>query len=491
MAGLTLHNFGIATGQLFINGRWVESATGDRRDIFNPKDETRVDTVAAGSLEDADRAVAAARKAQRPWNALTPMERAGFLFKLADLIDGNSETLAQMLTDEGGKILPESRIDVGFCALLLRYAGESGRRLEGEIMPGENRNEQIWIPRVPYGVAVGITAWNFPAALFARKVGPALVTGNTVVIKPHELTPLTTLALAELCRQAGIPDGVVNVITGDGRSVGAHLVSHRGTDIVSMTGSVRAGSEIYALGAELIKPVRLELGGKAPFIVMEDADIDKAVEAAVASKFFAGGSVCTCNDRMYLHRKIHDEFMEKFVARVSRLTVGDPTTDVNIGPRISGGEVAKLSQMVSRAVEQKATLLSDTQPAAADKAGFERGHWFFPKVFAVKSNDVDIMRQETFGPVIAAMAVDDFDQALAFANDSEYGLSAYVFTQDNRRIMRSVTELEFGEIYLNRPSGESPHGFHTGYRKSGLGGEDGKHGIEGFLRKKTLYVNYA
>jgi lactaldehyde dehydrogenase/glycolaldehyde dehydrogenase len=242
----------------------VDSASSERRDIFNPKNETKVDTVAAGSLEDADRAVAAARKAQRGWNTRTPMERAGFLHKLADLIDANSETLAQMLTAEGGKILPESRIDVGFCALLLRYAGESGRRLEGEIMPGENQSEQIWIPRVPYGVAVGITAWNFPAALFARKVGPALVTGNTVVIKPHELTPLTTLMLAELCRQAGIPDGVVNVITGDGRSVGAHLVSHRGTDIVSMTGSVRAGSEIYALGAELIKPCAWNLAARRP-----------------------------------------------------------------------------------------------------------------------------------------------------------------------------------------------------------------------------------
>lgn len=484
----TLHDFGIKDGQLYIGGQWVQSASSERREIFNPKDESRVATVAAGSIEDAERAIAAARKAQPGWSALTPMERAAFLMRLADLVDANTEILAQLLTSEGGKVLPESRIDAGFCALLLRHAAESARRLEGEILPGENRNEQLWIQRVPYGVVAGVTAWNFPAALFARKVGPALVTGNTIIIKPHELTPLATLVLADLCRQAGIPDGVVNVITGDGRSIGAHLVSHRGTDLVSMTGSVRAGSEIYALGAELIKPVRLELGGKAPFIVMENADIDKAVEAAVASKFFAGGSVCTCNDRMYLHRQIHDTFMEKFLARVSRLTVGDPTTDVNIGPRISALEVAKLSQMVTRAEEQKATRLTDRQPA---DGAYERGHWFFPTVFSVTSNDLDIMRQETFGPVIAAMAVDDFDQALAYANDSEYGLSAYVFAADNRRIMRSVNELEFGEIYVNRASGESPHGFHTGYRKSGLGGEDGKHGIEGFMRKKTLYINYA
>jgi lactaldehyde dehydrogenase/glycolaldehyde dehydrogenase len=484
----TIRDFGIGAGQLFIGGRWVDSASRDRREILNPKDETTVDAVASSTVEDADRAVAAARKAQPSWRAATPMERGALLLKLAGLIDDNAEALAQLLTAEGGKLLSESRIDVGFSALLLRHAAESARRLEGEILPGEGRDEQIWIQRVPYGVVAGITAWNFPAALFARKVGPALVTGNTVVVKPHELTPLTTLVLGELCRRAGIPDGVVNVVVGDGRTVGAHLVSHKDTDLISMTGSVRAGGEIYALGAERIKPIRLELGGKAPFIVMDDADIDKAVDAAVASKFFAGGSVCTCNDRMYLHRAIHDGFLEKFVAKVKALKVGDPTTDVNIGPRISAIEVDKLTAMVARAEAQKARKVME---AHAEGSGFERGHWFFPTVFSVSSNDLDIMRQETFGPVIAAMPVDGFDEALAYANDSDYGLSAYLFSRDNRRIMRAVNELDFGEIYVNRASGESPHGFHTGYRKSGLGGEDGKHGIEGFMRKKTLYNNYA
>lgn len=484
----TMRDFGIAENQVYIGGRWVDSAGRERREIENPKDGSIVAAVPAATIEDADRAVAAARKAQPGWNAATSLERGALLHKLANLIEENSETLAHLLTAEGGKILPESRIDVGFSALLLRYAAESARHLQGEIFPGEHRDEQIWIQRVPYGVVAGITAWNFPAALFARKVGPALVTGNTIVVKPHELTPLTTLVLAELCRRAGIPDGVVNVVVGDGRTVGAHLVSHKGTDLISMTGSVRAGGEIYALGAERLKPVRLELGGKAPFIVMEDADLDKAVEAAVVSKFFAGGSVCTCNDRMYLHRSIHDAFLEKFLAKVKTLTVGDPETNVNIGPRISAGEVEKLKAMVARALEQNATKLADTTPADGP-AG--RGNWFYPTVFSVKSNDLDIMRQETFGPVIAAMPVDDFDQALAYANDSEYGLSAYVFTRDHRKIMRSVNELEFGEIYVNRASGESPHGHHVGYRKSGLGGEDGKHGIEGFMRKKTLYNSYA
>jgi lactaldehyde dehydrogenase/glycolaldehyde dehydrogenase len=485
----TLKDFGIGRGQIFVGGAWTASSSTDHREIYSPTDESTVDAVAAGSIEDADRAVAAARKAQPAWNALTPMARAGFIHKLANLVDEHTEALAQLLTAEGGKLIGESRIDAGFCAALLRYAAESARRLQGEILPGEGENEQIWIQRVPYGVVAGITAWNFPAALFARKVGPSLVTGNTVVIKPHELTPLTTLVLAELCRRAGFPDGVINVLPGDGRTVGAHLVSHKDTDLVTMTGSVRAGSEIYALGAKSIKPIRLELGGKAPFLVMEDADIDKAVAAAVSSKFFFGGSVCTCNDRMYLHTKIYDQFMEKFVARVKTLKTGAPTaSDSQIGPRISKLEVDKLQAMVAQALQQDATKLLDL---TAQGETFAKGHWAFPTVLAVKSNDVAIMREETFGPVIAAMPVDSFDQAIAFANDSEYGLSAYLFTPNNRLIMRAVNELQFGEIYVNRPSGESPHGFHTGYRKSGLGGEDGQHGVEGYMRKKTMYNNYG
>ncbi|MGI3899612.1 MAG: aldehyde dehydrogenase family protein [Janthinobacterium lividum] len=485
----TPKDFGIGRGQIFVGGRWADSSSRDLREILNPATEATVDAVAQSSIEDADRAVAAAKKAQPGWSRLTPMERGALLHKLANLVEENSEALARLLTAEGGKLIGESRIDANFCAALLRYSAESARHLQGEILPGENRDEQIWIQRVPYGVVAGITAWNFPAALFARKVGPALVTGNTVVIKPHELTPLATLVLGELCRRAGFPDGVVNVLPGEGRTVGAHLVSHKDTDVITMTGSIRAGSEIYALGAERIKTIRLELGGKAPFLVMADADIDKAVEAAVTSKFFFGGSVCTCNDRMYIHRDVYDQFMDKFTTKVKALKVGDPTSETSaIGPRISKMEVDKLKGMVAKALEQNAIPLVQ---ASSDDAAFGKGHWMFPTVLGVTSNDLAIMQEETFGPVIAAMPVDSFEQAVAYANDSEYGLSAYLFTQDNRLIMRAINELQFGEIYMNRPSGESPHGFHVGYRKSGIGGEDGQHGIEGYLRKKTMYNNYS
>ncbi|WP_244797784.1 aldehyde dehydrogenase family protein [Caballeronia grimmiae] len=341
---------------------------------------------------------------------------------------------------------------------------------------------------MPFGVVAAMTAWNFPAALFARKVGPALVAGNAIVVKPHEFTPLSSLYLAELGARAGIPKGVLNVVLGAGREVGAHLVTHNHTDLVSLTGSVRAGGEIYAAAAPKLKPLRLELGGEAPFIVMEDADIDAAVAAAMAAKFFAGGSVCTSNDRMYVHERVYDAFMEKFLKAVGALRVGDPMTDVQVGPRISRGEVEKLERIAANATAQGATKLWQHEGA---EAFYSRGHWFLPTIFSVPNNDLRIMKDETFGPMVAAMKVSDFDEALRYANESDYGLSACVFTQNNARIMRCVGELNFGEIYINRPGGESVHGFHTGYKNSGLGGEDGRHGIEGFMRKKTMYNRFG
>ncbi|MFM0052524.1 aldehyde dehydrogenase family protein [Caballeronia grimmiae] len=479
---------GIPQDTLFIGGKWTGSDSGETVEVRNPKDETVVATVCQGTASDAEAAIAAARTAFPGWSRQSAIARAGLLQRFAALIDEHAATLAELLVSEQGKPLNEANIEVGFTSLLLRHAAESARWIEGEILPGDAAHEQIWIQRVPYGVVAAMTAWNFPAALFARKVGPALVAGNTIVVKPHELTPLSSLYLAALGARAGIPDGVLNVVLGAGREVGAQLVMHEQTDLISLTGSVRAGGEIYAAAAPRLKPLRLELGGKAPFIVMDDANIDVAVSAAIASKFFAGGSVCTSNDRMYIHARVYEEFIEKFLSAVKALRVGDPMTDVNIGPRISKGEVEKLRQISAKALDQGATKLWEHEGGAEI---FSRGNWFMPTIFSVPSNDLRIMKDETFGPMVAAMKVSDFEEALSYANESNYGLSAYVFTESNARIMRCTGELNFGEIYINRPGGESVHGFHTGYKMSGLGGEDGKHGIEGFMRKKTMYNRFG
>jgi len=485
-----LERFGIAEQHIFIGNEWVH-ADGSAIAVSNPVNGREIGQINETPMPQTDAAVAAALKAFPSWAATPAPERARHLYAFADLIAANLEDLALLLTQEQGKPLHEARAEVSFSIAFLQHAAEAARRLEGEILPGDTRDEHIMIHRVPYGVVVGITAWNFPIALFTRKVGPALVTGNTIVIKAHELTPLTALALAELARKAGIPAGVLNVVTGAGRTVGEHLVKHPDVSLISMTGSVRAGREIYAAASHDIKTIRLELGGKAPFIVLADADLDKAVQAAVQAKFVNGGQVCTANDRMYIEDAIYDRFVEKFIEAVRKLRTGDPLEQVDLGPRASRPEVNKLHTILEGASRSGAKVLLDLNDSSAPDPAHTNGNWFYPAVLEVTSNDLEIMQEETFGPIAPIMKVSSLTEAITYANQSKYGLSAYVFTQSNRNIMRCIAELQFGEIFVNRGAGESVHAFHAGYKLSGIGGEDGKHGIEGYLRKKTLYNNFS
>jgi lactaldehyde dehydrogenase/glycolaldehyde dehydrogenase len=286
-----------------------------------------------GAADDAADAVAAAHRAQPAWVARPAVERAALVTKLADAVIARSEDLARLVTLEQGKPLAQARGEIGAVVTFLKYAAGNARRIEGDIIASDNPNEEIHIRRHPYGVVVGQTSWNYPAALAARKIGPALVAGNTFVLLAHELTPFSGLALAQLSSEVGFPAGVFNVVTGRGRVVGQAMVENPLTGLVTMTGSTRAGREIYRAGADAIKVLRLELGGKAPFMVMQDADIDAAVKAAVTARFTNSGQICTCNERMYLHRDIADEFLVKFTASAKALTIGNPLTDVDMGQR--------------------------------------------------------------------------------------------------------------------------------------------------------------
>ncbi|KAA2236281.1 aldehyde dehydrogenase [Salinarimonas soli] len=475
--------------QMYVDGAWTDGRATGHLDVENPADESIVAAVPMGTPADAAAALDAARRAQPAWAALPPIVRAGHVLDLAAAVRRDRARLARVVTLEQGKPLNQAEGEIDAVATFLTYAAENARRIEGDILPSDHPNEDVWIRRVPFGVVVGLTAWNYPAALAARKIGPALVAGNTIVVKGHEATPLSALEIARLAHEVGLPKGVLNVITGDGRAVGEALVRSPLTSLVTMTGSVRAGREIYAAGAEDLKVLRLELGGKAPFIVLEDADIDAAVEAAIVSRFTNCGQICTCNERMYLHKAIADRFLERFVARVKGMSVGDPMTSPDMGPKVNRPEVEKVEAIVGDAVAAGAEVLAGGRRLT--EGAFAKGHWFEPTVLRVDDNRAGVMRQEIFGPVVPVMTVDGFEQALEYANDTSYGLSAYVYTNNLSRVMNLSRGLSFGELYVNRPCGELVQGFHTGWKHSGLGGEDGKYGFDGYLRKQTTYVRWS
>ncbi|MBF0869590.1 aldehyde dehydrogenase [Gluconobacter japonicus] len=473
---------------LFINNEWVAPETGEWISVENPATKETVGQAARGGEADLDRAVAAAKTAFPAWSRKTAAERADYVHVLKDLVKRDKEKLAEIITSEMGKPLKEARVEVDFAIGLLRFAAENTLRLQGEIIPGSTPDEKILIDRVPLGVIGAITAWNFPLALCARKIGPAIAAGNTIVVKPHELTPLASLHLAKLVEEAKIPKGVVNIVTGDGPEVGVPLVAHPDVKLITMTGSTPAGKKIMAAAAETLKEVRLELGGKAPFLVMEDADLEKAAEAAVQSRFMNTGQVCTCNERTYIHEAVYDEFVQKVRQKIADLKVGLPTDpETDMGPKVSEDELKKVHEMVEKAVRQGAKL--ETGGKRLTGGVYDKGYFYAPTLLTNVSQDMDIVHNEVFGPVMSLIKVKDFDQALAWANDCRYGLSAYLFTKDLGRILRMTRELEFGEVYVNRPGGEAPQGFHHGYKESGLGGEDGQHGLEAYVQTKTIYLN--
>ncbi|WP_299710824.1 aldehyde dehydrogenase [uncultured Tenacibaculum sp.] len=475
--------------QLFINGEWKKSSSGETINVVCPATEEIVATVQNGTPEEAVEALKVAEKAQKEWRKLPARTRGEYLYKLADEIDAESDRLAKLLVNEQGKLLKVAKMEVAVTASFIRYAAEGARRIEGDIIPSDNPNEQIWIQKIPRGVVVAITAWNFPLALAGRKLGPALVAGNTIVIKPTSETPLATLELGDLANKVGIPAGVINILTGPGRAMGNALVESQITKMVTMTGSTPVGQQIARNAAQNLTHVQLELGGKAPFIVFEDADIDAAVESALHSRFDNCGQVCTCNERMYVHEGIYDEFMNKFIAKVKELKVGDPMLeDTDMGPKVNASELKNMEHLVAVSLEEGATLA--TGGKRPEGAQFEKGFWFEPTVLTDVTQKMTIVHEESFGPILPVLKFKTFEEVIGYANDCDYGLAAMVFTNDMSTIMKCNEELEFGEIYVNRGHGEQHQGFHNGYKLSGSGGEDGKYGFEQYLEKKTFYVRH-
>ncbi|HVW19372.1 MAG TPA: aldehyde dehydrogenase family protein [Solirubrobacteraceae bacterium] len=439
-----------------------------------------------GPGEGALRAAAAARYA---WTRTPVPERGAHLRAIADLIAANRDRFARILVDEVGKPLGQAEGEVDFAEMFFRYNAEFDRRLEGDILPGDVRGETIHLLRVPIGVVAAICPWNFPLAVLCRKVAPALLTGNTVVVKPSEVTPLGALELVRLIdEQLDLPPGVINLVTGAG-DVGRALVRSPITGLVSFTGHRDTGKAVMALASQHLTRVSLELGGKAPAIVCADADLELAVRSIVAARHANAGQVCTSVERVLVQASVAEEFTERYVAAVEALVVGDPTGPVDMGPMVSAKQRDKTMAAIAGALEEGAELVAGGGRPAGE--GYGDGYWLSPTVLGGVRPDMGVMREETFGPVTPIMPIGDVAEAVGIANDSRYGLSAYVFSRDYGTVMRTVEDLEFGEIYVNRTLGESVHAHHAGFKESGLGGEDGKWGLLRYTQIKTAYHHHG
>lgn len=474
--------------ELYIGGAW-RGASGEPIDVIDPTTAQAIVAVPSADPGEIDAALSAARAAQPGW-ARTPAVRRGVLLReMADVIAAHAEPLAHRLVQEVGKPLSEARGEVAFAESFLRFNAEWDRRLEGEIVPGDVPGEVIHLLRTPVGVVAAINPWNFPLAVFFRKVAPALLTGNAVVAKPSEIAPLAILdAMRWIAESVDLPAGVLNVVTG-GPETGKALVDAPLVDLVSFTGHRDTGKAVMAAAARHLTRVSLELGGKAPAIVWKDADLDQAVGSIVEARHTNAGQVCTSAERVLVHESVLEEFTDRYVRAVRALRVGDPATDPDMGPQVSAAQHAKTAAAVQRAIQEGADVLAGGgRPAGA---AFSSGYWYEPTVLAGVRRDMEIMSEEVFGPVTPIIGVRSLDEALELANDSRYGLSAYLFSRNYRTVMRVVDDLQFGEIYVNRTLGESVHAHHAGMKESGIGGEDGKWGILRYTQIKTAYHHYG
>jgi len=458
-----------------VNGQWIPADSGETIAVTNPADGSVLGSVPRCGKAETARAILAAQAAWKGWREKTALERADLLWRWHDLVQENVEDLACIMTSEQGKPLPEARGEIAGCASFLRWFAEEGRRLYGETVPSPWPGRQILVTREPVGVVGIITPWNFPMSMIGRKVGPALAVGCPVVIKPPRQTPFSALALAELARRAGIPAGVVNVVTGESREVGAELTGNPVVRKISFTGSTEVGKEILQMSAGTVKKVSMELGGNSPYLVFADADLDRAVQGAMASKYRNSGQTCICVNRFYVQDQVYDQFVDKLAAAVGQLAVGDGMQPgVEVGPLIDDRAVARMRDMVADALAKGGRLVCG---GASHALG---GNYFQPTVVADAGADMAVARQEIFGPLAPVFRFKTEEEAIALANDTEYGLAAYLYTRDLGRAFRVSRALEYGLVGVNESlisTCEAPFG---GVKESGLGREGSRLGLDDY-----------
>jgi lactaldehyde dehydrogenase/glycolaldehyde dehydrogenase len=473
---------------IYSDGEWL-LASGEPIAVVNPTDERVLAEVPSATPSEVEAVTEAAQLAEGEWSRTPAAIRGRHLREVADLFAAHRDRLAASLVREVGKPAAQAAGEVEFAISILRYTAEWDRRLEGEILPADERGETIHLLRAPVGVVAAICPWNFPLAVWCRKIAPALLTGNTVVAKPSEVTPLTTLeAMRLIDEHLDLPRGVLNVVTGGG-ATGEALVGAQRVAMVTFTGHRVTGKRIMAQAAADLKRVALELGGKAPAIVWSDADLEVAVPAIVTARHVNCGQVCTSAERVLVHQSRLDEFTERYVQAVEALRIGDPAADSDLGPLVDRAQLDKTRAAVANAIADGAEVVS----GGGDPPGpaYERGYWHQPTVLRGVTPDMRIMGEETFGPVTPILGIESLEEATHVANASRYGLSAYIFSRDYATIMRTVNDLQFGEIYINRTNGEAVHAHHSGFKESGIGGEDGKWGVLRYTQIKTAYHHYG
>jgi len=471
---------------LWIGGKWRKSSDGGRFDVIDPATENKVASVASATVEDAKAALDAASAAFPGWAAKKPRERAEVLRKSFELIMRDAERLAKLITIENGKALSDSRGEVAYAAEFFRWFAEEAVRNVGQNSVAPGSGARILVHHKPAGVAVLVTPWNFPAAMATRKIGPALAAGCAVVLKPASDTPLTMLALMPILEEAGVPAGAVNVVPSrsSGKVVSTMLHDPR-VRVLSFTGSTEVGRKLLHEAADNVVRPAMELGGNAPFIVFEDADIDAAIEGAMIAKMRNMGEACTAANRFYVHEKVHDEFAKKLTAKMSGLKMGNGLDDgVSLGPLVNKDGLAKVVELVDDAVKKGAKILT------GGKAPGGPGFFYPATVLANVSNDAKMLNEEIFGPVASIQTFKSEDEVVTRANDTEYGLVAYLYTKDVGRGMRVSEKLEFGMIGLNRGLVSDPAAPFGGMKQSGIGREGAHEGLMEFLETQYVSVNW-
>ena len=480
---MKLTDSGLLRSECFIDGKWIPAEDGSVIKVNNPATGDQLATVPKLAAAQTRKAIDAAARAFPSWRSTTASYRAGIMLAMRDLMLEHIEDLATLMTAEQGKPLAEARGEIGYAASFLGWFAEEAKRVYGDTIPGYAEDRRIVVLKQPVGVVAAITPWNFPAAMITRKLGPALAVGCTVVAKPASQTPLSALALAELGERAGLPAGVFNVVTGSASDIGGELTSNPLVRKLTFTGSTEIGRVLLAQCADTVKKVSMELGGNAPFIVFDDADIDAAVEGAIASKYRNTGQTCVCANRILVQDGVYETFTERLADRVSQLRVGDGLAgDTDQGPLIDMAAVEKVEQHIADALDKGATLI------AGGRRHSLGGTFFEPTIVGNVTANMLVSREETFGPLAPVFRFQTEDEAIAMANDTEFGLAAYFYTQDLGRSWRVAEALEYGLVGLNVGVISTEVAPFGGVKQSGMGREGSKYGIDDYLETKYLCI---